>query len=59
MRLDRALAEEESGGYLSVRAALGDERGDSALCVRQPFGALAASDPAELGARLVDPGRCP
>ena len=43
---DRPLAEEQRGGDLPVRPALGDERGDAALGRRQPFLARAPADPA-------------
>jgi len=48
MRLDGALAEEESGGDLAVRAALGDEGGDSPLGLRElAAGGCAPPDPSE------------
>ena len=52
---DRPLAEEQRGGDLPVRAALGDEGGDAALRRGQSLLARAPADPPELGARLRRP----
>ena len=55
----RPLAEEQRGGDLAVRPALGDQGGDAALGGRQPLLARAPADAAELVARLRGPGRPP
>src|SRR6185437_1347936 len=52
---DGPLGEEESGGDLPVRPALGDESGDSALGRRQPVLPGAPAHPADLGARRGRP----
>src|SRR3954451_18540444 len=57
MRLDRPLAEEERGGDLAVRPAVGHERRDATLRRRQALLAGATADPAELGPGLLGPGR--
>ena len=59
VRLDRALTEEERRGHLAIRPAFGDERRDALLRRSQPVLARATPDAAELGARLLDPGRRP
>jgi hypothetical protein len=54
---DRALAEEERGGDLTVRSPLGDEFGDPLLGRCQPLLPSAAADASELGLGSLDPGR--
>ena len=56
--LDGVLGEEERGGDLAVRAALGDERRDPALGLGQLAArGRAAADARQLGARLLGPER--
>src|SRR5439155_4279411 len=52
---DRPLAEEQGGGDLPVRPAVGDQGGDSAFGRGQPFLAPAPGNPSELAARLGRP----
>ena len=57
--LDGVLGDEQGGRDLAVRAALGDERHDSALGLGELTArGCAAADPLELGARLLGPKRC-
>ena len=57
-RLDGVLGEEEGCRDLSVRAALGDERGDPALGLGElAVRCSAAADARQLGARLRGPQR--
>src|SRR5436190_1051894 len=56
--LDGVLGDEQGGRHLAVRAALGDQRHDSALGLGQLAArGCAAADPPELGARLLGPKR--
>jgi hypothetical protein len=56
---DSALAEKEFAGDLTVRTPLDNQGGDAALGRRQARLPRAAADPAELAARLLDPGGRP
>ena len=56
--LDRVLGDEEGRGDLAVRAALGDERRDPALGLRQLTArGRAAADPRQLASCLLGPER--